>query len=298
MYRFLRIIVLLALVGGLGFWLLTRPTTEPESNLAGLEGDAARGEVIFYAGGCASCHAREGASGEEKLVLAGGMGFPSAFGTFYAPNISSDPEAGIGTWSALDLVNAMKHGTSPEGQHYYPAFPYTSYARADLQDIVDLHAFLQTLPADATPSKPHDVGFPFNIRRSLGGWKLLFLKDGWVIEDVEGPQLERGRYLVEALGHCGECHTPRNALGGLKTGEWLAGAVNPDGKGRTPGITPATLDWSAGDVAEYLSSGFTPDFDSVGGHMAAVVENTAQLSQEDRDAIAAYVKAVPEVAKE
>ncbi|MCT8160419.1 c-type cytochrome [Pseudoruegeria sp. SHC-113] len=298
MYRFLRLLVLLALIGGAAFWVLTIPGTEPEEDLTGLTGDATRGEVIFHAGGCASCHAAEGASGEAKLVLAGGMGFPSAFGTFYAPNISSNTEAGIGNWSALDLVNAMRHGTSPEGQHYYPAFPYTSYIRAEVQDIVDLHAYLQTLPGDATPSKPHDVGFPFNIRRSLGGWKLLFLKDGWVIEDVEGPQLERGRYLAEALGHCGECHTPRNALGGLQTTDWFGGAPNPDGKGRTPNITPGALSWSAGEIAEYLSSGFTPDFDSVGGHMAAVVENTAQLSQEDRDAIAAYVKAVPEVAKE
>lgn len=290
--RLLRLFVILLLIAGIGLWL-TRPKTEDPDLVATMDGDVTRGEAIFYAGGCASCHAPEGATGAAKLTLAGGMAFPSDFGTFYAPNISSDPEQGIGDWSALDLVNAIKQGTSPEGSHYYPAFPYASYAKADVQDIVDLRAFLSTLPADPTPNTPHDVGFPFNIRASLGGWKILFLNDNWVMEEANSPEIERGRYLVEALGHCGECHTPRNLLGGMKTGEWLTGALNPSGKGRTPGIAPSELDWSAGDIAEYLNSGFTPDFDSAGGHMAAVVENTAHLSDADRQAIGAYIKALP-----
>ena len=282
----------LAIVGAAVFWWVTSPNTLPDDALAGLEPDLERGETVFNASGCASCHAAPKAEGEEKLVLVGGRSFPSPFGTFHAPNISTDKTHGIGDWSAEDLVNAMHNGVSPEGKHYFPAFPYTSYAKAEMGDIVNLHAYLMTLPADATPSKPHDVGFPFNIRRSLGGWKLLFLKDDWVVTGDLTAQEERGRYLSEALGHCGECHTPRNVLGGVQLAKWLGGAPDPSGRGNVPNITPGKLDWIEADVAEYLKSGFTPDFDTVGGHMAAVVENTSQLPAEDRDAIAAYLKKV------
>ncbi|MEP5376752.1 MAG: cytochrome c, partial [Hyphomicrobiales bacterium] len=291
----LRLLVLLAILGvfaAVGLWI-TRPMTEDPDQVSALTPDVENGKVVFFAGGCASCHAAEGSSEDAKQTLAGGQAFPSQFGTFYAPNISSDPTYGIGDWSALDLINAMKHGTSPAGTHYYPAFPYASYAKADVQDIVDLRAYLATLPADETTNTAHAVGFPYNIRALLGGWKMLFLNNDWVQTSVDTPELERGRYLVEALGHCAECHTPRNILGGMKTNEWLIGAPNPSGKGRAPGISPDTLDWGADDIAEYLNSGFTPDFDSVGGHMAAVVENTANLSDSDRAAIGAYLKALP-----
>ncbi|SMX35154.1 c-type cytochrome [Actibacterium lipolyticum] len=281
---------------GLGvFWWVTAPDRLPDDAVAGLSADVAHGEQVFWASGCSSCHAAPDATGDEKLLLAGGQKFPSDFGTFIAPNISPDPENGIGGWSTLDLANAMTRGVSPEGAHYYPAFPYTSYANADLQDIVDLKAFLDTLPAVPTPSQAHEVGFPFNIRRSLGGWKFLFADKGWVITDGLTPETERGRYLVEALGHCGECHTPRNGLGGMERAAWLSGAPNPDGKGTIPNITPGELDWSAADIAYYFETGFTPDFDSVGGHMASVVDNLSKLSAEDRAAIAAYLKIVPAV---
>jgi len=287
--------VALALVGAAVFWWVTRPNTLDANALAGLEPDVAAGEQIFYAGGCASCHAAEKAEGEAKLVLSGGRAFPSPFGTFRAPNISSDPEYGIGNWSAMDLANAMKRGVSPEGQHYFPAFPYTSYTKAKLGDIVSLRAYLATLPASSTPSKPHDVGFPFNIRRSLGGWKMLFLKEDWTVTGDLTAQEQRGRYLVEALGHCGECHTARNPLGGLTLSKWLGGAPNPDGRGKVPNITLGKLDWSHADIAEYLSSGFTPEFDTAGAQMADVVENTSHLPPEDRAAIAVYLKVVTAV---
>lgn len=278
---------------GLGvFWGVTRPARLDAGVLAGREPDLANGEAVFWAAGCASCHAAPEATGVAKLVLAGGQRFPSPFGTFIAPNISTDPASGIGGWTALDLANAMMRGVSPEGAHYFPVFPYASYAKADPQDIVDLHAYLATLPADATPSKPHEVGLPFSIRRSLGGWKLLFLDNSWVLVGDLSAEEARGRYLVEALGHCGECHTPRNALGAMQRDRWLAGGPVPAGKGRFPNITPGKLDWSVGDIVEYLTSGFTPEFDSAGGHMALVVENTARLPQEDRLAIAAYLKRV------
>ena len=290
--RILKTLVVLAVVGAAVFWWVTRPEFVDPLEVAAFAPDAAAGEQVFYAAGCGSCHSAKDATGEDKKILSGGQGFPSPFGTFHAPNISSDKTHGIGGWSAEDLVNAMHNGVSPEGSHYFPAFPYTSYRKAEMGDIVNLHAYLMTLPADATPSKPHDVGFPFNIRRSLGGWKLLFLKDDWVVTGDLTAQEERGRYLSEALGHCGECHTPRNVLGGVQLAKWLGGAPDPSGRGNVPNITPGKLDWIEADVAEYLKSGFTPDFDTVGGHMAAVVENTSQLPAEDRDAIAAYLKKV------
>lgn len=293
--RRLAIALIVVALLGLAGWLLSagRPLSAAETE--GLVGDVSAGETVFHAAGCASCHTAPDAEGDAKQVLSGGQAFPSPFGTFIAPNISPHPEHGIGALDLRDFASAVTRGISPAGAHYFPAFPYTTYARMTLQDVADLKAFMDTLPPDSTPSQPHDVGFPFNIRRSLFGWKLLFLNSDWVMDTNGNPQLERGRYLVEALGHCAECHTPRNLLGGLQTDRWMAGAPNPSGKGRIPNITPAALDWSASDIAYYLETGFTPEFDSAGGHMAHVVENTAQLTPEDRAAIAVYLKALPPV---
>lgn len=292
MRKLLGFLLLLAGIGGLGLWLISRPLTLPEDALAGLSGDIGRGETVFWAGGCASCHSAPEASGEDKLVLSGGYRIESPFGTFLAPNISSGPE-GIAGWSAQDLANALIAGTSPEGQHLYPSLPYTTYAHMTLQDVVDLKAFLDTLPVSDSPSLPHELGFPFNIRRGLGLWKQINLSRDWYLTEVTSPEIERGRYLVEALGHCAECHTPRNAIGGLDQTRWMQGAPNPSGKGDIPAIDPGNLTWSAGDIAYYLETGFTPDYDSAGGQMAKVVANLAHLSGEDRAAIAAYLKAIP-----
>lgn len=296
MRRILSLLVVAAIVGLAVFWFVTRPQTLAADAMEGLVPDPKHGEQIFWAGGCSSCHAAADAEGPAKLDLAGGQKFPSDFGTFIAPNISPDPDQGIGTWTALDLANAMTKGVTPQGQHLYPVFPYASYANMPLQDIADLHAYLMTLPKITTPSQPHEVGFPFNIRRLLGGWKFLYLGRGWVVPETGLTEAElRGRYLVEGPGHCGECHTPRGALGGMERTNWLSGAAVPGGKGRFPNITSGKLQWSEADIAEYLNSGFTPDFDSAGGHMALVVQNMAHLPPDDRAAIAAYLKKVPAV---
>ena len=292
-------IFLAAIAAGIGFWL-TRPAPLAGDQLAAVAAapaDAERGEMVFWAAGCASCHIAPGTEKTDSPVLSGGMAFATQFGTFYAPNISSDPDVGIGGWTLEAFANAVQAGVTPEGSHYYPAFPYDAYAHATPEDIAALYAYMKTLPADQTASRPHDVGFPFNIRRSLGGWKFLFLSDTFVAS-AETEQLERGRYLVEGLGHCTECHTPRNALGGLQTTQWMSGAPNPSGEGRIPNITDGALHWSEGEIAEYLKSGFTPDFDTAGGTMAAVVRNTAKLSDADRAAIASYLKAIPAIANE
>lgn len=285
----------LVAAGLAAYWWVTAPVTSPQSVLAGLEPDIAAGEQAFYAGGCASCHAAPDADGDARLAMAGGRAFPSNFGTFYAPNISPDQDYGIGDWSALDLYNAMRHGVSPDGQHYYPAFPFTSYVRVTAQDVVSLHAFLMTLPASDELNRDHDIGFPFSIRRNLGGWKWLYLDVDWVLGDGLTEEEQRGRYLAEALGHCGECHTSRNALGAPERGRWLAGAPNPSGSGNIPNITPGGLDWSVSDIVAYFESGFTPEFDTAGGHMADVIENLRELSDGDRQALAAYLKRVDAV---
>ncbi len=289
-----RLILILAVLGaGIGYWI-TRPQALSASDIPAHDADVENGELVFWAAGCASCHSADGAEGEDRLVLTGGRSFPSDFGTFYAPNISMDAENGIGGWSEAEFLTAVMRGVSPEGQHYYPAFPYGTYSRAEMGDLQDLWAFMQTLPSDAAPSRDHDVGFPFSIRASLGGWKFLFVSDEWVMTGDVSPEIERGRYLVESLGHCGECHTPRNALGGLDTAAWLTGAPNPSGEGRIPNITPAVLGWSQSEIANYLNDGFTPEFDVAGGEMTDVIQNMAHLPDADRAAIAAYLLALPQ----
>jgi mono/diheme cytochrome c family protein len=297
----LTIVAALILVG-LGLWLLTAPQTLTEQDLPEYLGDAAAGERVFWAGGCASCHATpvngKRAKGADKLLLGGGMQLESPYGIFEVPNISPHTD-GIGGWSLLEFVNAMQRGVSPDGRHYYPSFPYTSYARAPIEDIVDLKAYLDTLPEVAGASDDHSLGFPWSVHRGIGAWKRLYLDPAPVLNaDNPDPFVDRGRALVEGLGHCGECHTPRNALGGLQMDRWLAGAPDLEGKGSVPNITPAgenIASWSAKNIAYYLESGFTPEFDTVGGTMVAVQENMARLTPEDRQAIAAYLKSVPAV---
>lgn len=298
MMRLIRYLLLLALVaGGVLFWL-TLPKPLSDADMAGLTGDVARGQRIFTAAGCASCHMAPDAKGEAQLVLAGGQRFASPFGTFLAPNISQDPEQGIGGWTLAQLASALTRGVSGKGEHLYPALPYASYAKMQLQDVADLYAYLKTLPADPTPSQAHELGFPFNIRMSLGGWKLLFLTRDWAVPGNLTPTEDRGRYIAEALAHCGECHTPRNMLGGMDRTRWLAGAPNPadpTGKSRVPNITPAKLTWTEDEIVAYLTTGFTPEFDSVGGPMVHVVENFSKLPPEDAAAVAAYLKRVEPV---
>lgn len=288
--RWLFALILIVLAGG---WFFTRPVPLPDDTLEGLTGDAERGLLVFAAAGCASCHA---APDGDPLVLPGGRRFTSEFGTFIAPNISPDDVQGIGGWSDLELASAIMTGTSPTGGHYYPVFPFSAYGKATPADVLDLIAYMRLLPASPTPSQAHDVGFPFNVRIGLGLWKTLYGNDQWVLETAETPEILRGRYLVEALGHCAECHTARGALGGLDTSRWMGGAPNPTGEGRIPNITSAHLNWTTDEIADYLGTGFTPDYDSAGGEMAAVIRNTSQLPAADRLAIASYLKAIPAVA--
>lgn len=283
-----------AALGGAGFWALTRPAALPPSTLAALVAHPASpeaGERVFWAAGCAGCHGPSGLTlqspTEARLVLSGGHRLTTDFGTFVAPNVSMHPTAGIGGWTREQFAAAVLLGVAPDGRHYYPAFPYASYARMTPEDVADLWAFWQTLPADPTLSASHELRFPFGFSRGIGLWKRLHLSAAFVTAEPSDPLAARGRYLAEALAHCAECHTPRTATGGLDTARWMAGAPNPSGAGRIPPLPPEG--WSAEDIEAYLFSGFTPGFDVVGGSMADVVAHMAQLPAEDRQAIAAWL---------
>jgi mono/diheme cytochrome c family protein len=285
--------VVVAALALVAFWLLTIPETVPASVLAPHTPDLANGKIMFHAGGCASCHAVP--KQEDKTRLGGRLALGSPFGTFYVPNISSDRTDGIGAWTEAQFVTAMVKGTSPTGEHLFPAFPYTSYQRMSLGDIRDLFAYLKTLPAATGKVRDHALPFPFNIRRTLGLWKLLFL-DGrpFAPDPSQTAQWNRGAYLINAPGHCAECHSPRNMLGAIKRNQRFTGGPSPDGQGGVPNITQQKLkNWTVKDIADTLTTGMTPDADFVGGSMAEVVRNAAQLSEADREAMATYIKALP-----
>ncbi len=289
-------VVILAGVVGLGiFRWLTIPAVVAANALPAYQPNLANGATMFNAGGCSSCHAVP--NQPDRMRLGGGLAIPSPFGTFFAPNISADANDGIGRWSEAEFVTAVTRGTAPDGAHYFPAFPYASYQHAKLEDVRDLFAYLKTLPAVAGKVRDHDVPFPFNIRRNIGVWKWLFMDDRpFVADAVHSPQWNRGAYLVNGFGHCVECHSPRNFLGGVVRAQRLAGGPNPEGEGWVPNITQRGLaEWSAKDIAYFLETGQTPDGDSAGGSMVRVIKNTSQLPAEDRDAIADYIKSLPPV---
>jgi mono/diheme cytochrome c family protein len=289
------LVIAAAAVGAVAFWVLTAPASGPESALGAYTPDLANGKTMFLAGGCSSCHAVP--KQQDRIRLGGGLGLHSPFGTFYVPNISSDPNDGIGHWTEAQFVTAMTKGTSPDGSNLFPAFPYTSYQRMRIEDLRDLFAYLKTLPPVAGKVRGHDVPFPFNVRRLVGGWKLLFL-DGETFkpDPAQSAQWNRGAYLVNGPGHCSECHSPRNALGAVIPARRFTGGPSPDGQGGVPNITQFKLkDWSADDIEETLDTGITPDADRVGGSMVEVVRNTSLLSKQDRAAIAVYIKSLPAV---
>jgi mono/diheme cytochrome c family protein len=297
-------VAVLVVVGLAAFWMLTMPASIPASALPPYTPNLVNGKTMFNAGGCASCHAVPNTDPDkvDPTRLGGGLALPCPFGTFYVPNISPDPQDGIGRWSEADFVSAMWDGTAPGGHHLYPAFPYTSFRHMELADLRDLFAYLKTLPPVPGKVRPPALSFPFNIRRMVGIWKLLFLRGGPFVPDPsKSVQWNRGAYLVNGPAHCAECHSPRNFLGAIIDSERFAGGPTPDGKDWVPNITPVGLrqgenaksPWSESDIASFLSDGMTPDGDFVGGAMADVVRNTSQLSKDDRTAIAAYIASLP-----
>jgi len=295
------IAAILAIVAALLLWVITIPATVPASALPPHRPDLANGKTMFDIGGCASCHATPAKASDQadRTRLGGGLALPSPFGTFYVPNISPDSKYGIGAWSETNFVTALWKGTSRRGRNLFPAFPYTSYQHMELADLRDLFAYLKTLPPVPGRVRPHDLRFPFSVRRLVGLWKLLFFHGGPFVPDAtKSAQWNRGAYLVNGPGHCAECHSPRNFLGAIIESERFAGGPTPDGKSFVPNITPAGLQredppWSEKDIASFLGDGMTPAGDFLGGGMADVVRNTALLSAADRAAIATYIASLP-----
>ncbi len=259
--------------------------------LAATAGDAKRGEYLATAGGCVACHT---ATDKEAVRYAGGHALKTPFGTFYGPNITPHLQAGIGRWSEADFMRAMREGRRPDGAHYFPAFPYPSYTNIVDADLRDLWAFLRTLPPSARANQPHDLRFPFGFRFLLWGWKLLFFKPGPATTDTGSTPVARGAYLVNALSHCGECHTPRNFLGGPKRDRFLAGGTGPDGKG-VPNLTPFKLKkWGDAELKDFLTTGMTAEGDVTAEAMGEVVTNTtSKITAEDLAAIIAYLRTIP-----
>jgi mono/diheme cytochrome c family protein len=252
------------------------------------QGDAKRGEYLAKAGGCLGCHTEEK---EKAAPYAGGRALKTPFGTFYGPNITPDPQAGIGRWSEADFMRALREGRRPDGANYFPAFPYPSFTRISDADLRDLWAYLRALPASSRPSEPHDLGFLYRWRFLVGIWKWLFFAPGPFAPDPgKSAVLNRGAYLVQALGHCGECHTPRNFLGATKKDRFLAGA-----KDVAPNLTPTRLGKkSDAEVKEFLRTAMTPEGDVAAKEMGEVVTNTtSQLTPQDLDAMMAYLRSLP-----
>jgi mono/diheme cytochrome c family protein len=290
------------------FWILTEPMGGLMVTMPAHAPNLDNGKTMFNVGGCASCHAIPNKDPQkvDRTRLGGGLTLQSPFGTFYVPNISSDRNDGIGRWSDIDFVGALWNGVAWDNvsppYHLYPAFPYTSYTHMEYNDVIDLFWYLKSLPPVPGKVRGHDLSFPFSERWLLGGWKLLFLKGGRFVPDPsQSAQWNRGAYLVNGPGHCAECHSPRNFLGGIIESERFAGGPSPDGKGWVPNITPAGLGhwgedkiaWSVKDIASFLDDGMVPSGDYAGGDMAEVIGNTSLLSQEDRDAIAVYIASLP-----
>jgi mono/diheme cytochrome c family protein len=269
------------------------------SGSASAQGDPKRGQYLTKAGGCLACHTEDR---KDAVPFAGGRALKTPFGTFYGPNITPHPEAGLGRWSEADFIRAMRLGERPDGAHYFPAFPYPSFTRISDSDLRDLWAFLRTLAPSSRAYQAHDLRFPFGWRPLVAAWKWLFFTPGpFASDDRRTPLVSRGAYLVEALGHCGECHTPRNFLGGPNRDRFLAGSKKgPDDKGGAPNLTPTLLKkWDDGELKDFLLTGLTPDGDVAAETMGEVIRNTtSQLTPEDLAALMAYLRALPALLNE
>lgn len=252
-----------------------------------------RGRYMFDAALCGVCHTAEGGR-----FLAGGRALKTPFGTFYAPNITPDPDHGIGRWSDEDFLRALREGVSPAGEHYYPAFPYPAYTRLSREDILAIKAYLDTVEPVPQPNRPHELAWYARWRWPLGLWKRLYFEPGEFQPRADrDAQWNRGAYLAEAAAHCAQCHSPRNVLGAVRTGRRYAGAVDGAEGESTPNITPHESGigaWTADMLAFYLEIGMTPDGDFAGGLMAEVIDQgTARLTPDDRKAIARYILSLP-----
>ena len=272
--------------------LLTALLLSAATPLQASEAQLERGRQVFNAASCAVCHTDKENNGEP---LAGGYAMKSDFGTFYSPNITPDPETGIGNWSDEDFVRAMQQGVSPQGDHYFPSFPYTAYTKMQREDVLALKAYLFSLKPVKKVNREHDLAFYMTLTPSARIWKSAYFKQGELVETPgKSTEWNRGAYLVEAMGHCGECHTPRKTLGVLDQDMAFAGVQKLTGVGSVPNITPDKKTgigrWSVDDLVYYFETGTTLSGDSSGGKMASIIDNSLSLlTDSDRKAIAVYL---------
>ena len=266
---------------------------------AGEEDQVERGQYLVRAGGCFSCHT---AKGGEKL--AGGRPLTTPFGTFYSPNITPDPDTGIGRWADAQFLRALRDGVRPDGANYFPVFPYPSFTGITDSNALAMKAYLFSLPPVHQKNRPHDVPFPISLRWLQTGWELLFFTPGpFQSAPDRSVAYNRGAYLVTALAHCGECHTPRNLLGATQLGQQLAATPDgPDGQ-LVPNITPDPTTgigrWDKDDVVELLRTGATPEQSRVKGAMREVIEDGLKyLSEDDLEAIGDYLFAQPDIVRD
>jgi mono/diheme cytochrome c family protein len=282
-------------VAAVAFWWLTRPDPLPPSAIPAHEVDVRNGETLYHAGSCLACHRPpEGASSVDPSLPSGGRPFPTPLGVFYPQNITPDPETGIGRWSEADFVNAMARGLAPDGRHYFPAFPYMAYRAMRLRDLLDLRAYLMGLPAVKAVHPPHDVPQLGLARRGVGLWKRVALRQPPYSPDAGPlPSWKRGAYLVNAPGHCGECHTPKDWLMIEDLGRHLAGGPHPAGEGKVPslrGLLARKKYRDVDDLVLALQNGETLGYEGLSsGGMAAIQESLARLPEAELRALAEYL---------
>jgi mono/diheme cytochrome c family protein len=294
-----RLSLRLLLVGVLGTLATTLATTlastvnaaEPANPPASVE----RGRYLVHAGGCLTCHT---ADRPDAIPLAGGRALKTAFGTFYAPNLTPDPETGLGNWTGADVSRALREGVAPDGSYYYPVFPYPSYTGLTDSDVTDIAAYLGSLAPIRQATPEHELPWYLSSRLVMSGWNLLnFTAQRFRPDAASDDAWNRGAYLVRHLGHCGECHTPRNMLGGPDRNRELVGnPAGADGKA-VPDISQDPDSgigrWSADEIVFLLETGLLPDGDFAGSLMSDVIDdNTGKLTAADRQAIAVYLKSV------
>jgi mono/diheme cytochrome c family protein len=275
-------------------WLLSGPSSGV-SAVPVREADLSNGEILYHAGSCGACHrAADGAPKTDLALPSGGAPFKTPVGTFFPQNLTPDPVTGIGRWSAADFVNAMTRGLSPRGDHYFPAFPYTSYRFMKVEDLLDLRGYLMSLPPVRSPGRKAVVPFLAAARRGVGLWKRIALGDGGSrIDPSRGPAWNRGAYLVNGPGHCAECHTPRNLLMVMQRSRDLAGARHPAGEGQVPSLRGLLARGRYKDPADLvlaLQNGETFGYEHLSsGGMAAIQTNLGLLPEADVAAIADYL---------
>jgi len=267
----------------------------PGHGIALAANDIERGEYLTAASGCLSCHTD---SKNDGAAFAGGYRIETPYGIFITPNITPDAESGIGRWTEADFLAAMKDGEGPEGEYYYPAFPYPSYAGLTDQDVLDIRAYLATVEPVAKHNEPHELEWYIPGRWAMGIWQWLFAP--WEYPATPDSDLvwQRGAYLARHLGHCGECHTPRNIFGALNISGELAGSPKGSSGGGGPNLTVSKEqglgDWTKGDLELFLELGMKPNGDFAGGGMTTVIDdNTSQLTPDDRAALILFLRNLP-----